>query len=175
MTDCVFCKIRDGQIPSTKVYEDERTLCIMDINPLNAGHCLVLTKAHAATIYEAEPADLQAAITTAKRVATAQHAALKPDGLNMLQANGPAASTSVPHFPLHRLRCWTNDGRDSTGSWSRAIGTVSRRRPSRSKAHWEEPRDDGRTGNSRRRRQAGARRSRPRREDRRAGAARRRL
>ena len=109
MSDCVFCKIRDGQIPSTKVYEDERTLCIMDINPLNAGHCLVLTKAHAATIYEAEPADLQAAITTAKRVAAAQRAALKPDGLNMLQANGPAAFQSVPHFHLHLIPRWTND------------------------------------------------------------------
>jgi len=91
MSDCVFCKIRDGQIPSMKIYEDERTLCIMDINPLNSGHCLVLTRAHAATIFDADPADLQAAITTAKRVATAQRAALQPDGLNMLQANGPAA------------------------------------------------------------------------------------
>ena len=111
MSDCVFCKIRDGQIPSTKVYEDERTLCIMDINPLNAGHCLVLTKAHAATIYEAEPADLQAAITTAKRVATAQRAALKPDGVNMLQANGPAAFQSVPHFHLHLIPRWNGDGK----------------------------------------------------------------
>jgi len=111
MTDCVFCKIRDGQIPSTKVYEDERTLCIMDINPLNAGHCLVLTKVHAATIYDAELADLQAAITTAKRVAAAQRTALKPDGLNMLQANGPAAFQSVPHFHLHLIPRWTNDGK----------------------------------------------------------------
>ena len=111
MTDCVFCKIRDGQIPSMKICEDERTLCIMDINPLNAGHCLVLTKAHAATIFEAEPADLQAAIATAKRVATAQRAALKPDGLNMLQANGPAAFQSVPHFHLHLIPRWTNDGK----------------------------------------------------------------
>jgi histidine triad (HIT) family protein len=64
-SDCVFCKIRDGQIPSMKIYEDERTLCIMDINPLNRGHCLVLIRAHAATIFDAAPADLQAAITTA--------------------------------------------------------------------------------------------------------------
>src|SRR5881628_2867895 len=105
MTDCVFCKIRDGQIPSTKVYEDERTFCIMDINPVNAGHCLVLTKTHAATIFDADPADLQAAI------ATAQRAALKPDGLNMLQANGPAAFQSVPHFHLHLIPRWTNDGK----------------------------------------------------------------
>jgi histidine triad (HIT) family protein len=111
MADCVFCKIRDGQIPSTKIYEDERTLCIMDINPLNAGHCLVLTKAHAATIFEAAVVDLQAAIATAQRVATAQRRALKPDGLNMLQANGPAAFQSVPHFHLHLIPRWTNDGK----------------------------------------------------------------
>jgi len=68
MTDCVFCKIRDGQTPAMKVFEDQRTICIMDINPLTLGHCLVLSKAHAATIYDAEVADLQAAIVTAKRV-----------------------------------------------------------------------------------------------------------
>ena len=111
MADCVFCKIRDGQIPSIKIYEDERTLCIMDINPLNAGHCLVLTKAHAATIFEAEVVDLQAAIATAQRVAAAQRRALKPNGLNMLQANGPAAFQSVPHFHLHLIPRWTNDGK----------------------------------------------------------------
>ena len=113
MSDCVFCKIRDGQIPSMKIYEDERTLCIMDINPLNPGHCLVLTRAHAATIFDADPLDLQAAIVTAKRVATAQRATLepKPDGLNMLQANGPAAFQSVPHFHLHLIPRWTRDGK----------------------------------------------------------------
>jgi histidine triad (HIT) family protein len=111
MSDCVFCKIRDGQIPSVKIYEDERTLCIMDINPINAGHCLVLTRAHAATIFDAEPLDLQAAITTAQRVATALRAILQPDGLNILQANGPAAFQSVPHLHLHLIPRWMRDGK----------------------------------------------------------------
>ena len=111
MTDCVFCKIRDGRTPAMKVFEDERTICIMDINPLSAGHCLVLSKAHAATIFDAQVVDLQAAIVTAQRVAAAQRAALKPDGMNMLQANGPAAFQSVPHFHLHLIPRWTNDGK----------------------------------------------------------------
>jgi histidine triad (HIT) family protein len=111
MTDCVFCKIRDGQIPSMKLYEDERTLVIMDINPLNAGHCLVLTKAHAPTLFDAEPADLAAAMTTAQRLARAIRAALGPDGLNMLQANGAAAFQSVPHFHLHLIPRWKDDGK----------------------------------------------------------------
>ena len=86
MTDCVFCKIRDGQIPSMRVYEDERTICFMDINPLNPGHCLVVSRAHASTIFDADEADLQAAIATAKRVAMALRETVKPDGLNLLQA-----------------------------------------------------------------------------------------
>ena len=111
MSDCVFCKIRDGQIPSMKVYEDERTLCIMDINPLTRGHCLVLTKSHAPTIWDADVADLQAAIATAKRVAEALKAAVRPDGLNMLQANGAAAFQSVFHFHLHLIPRWNNDAK----------------------------------------------------------------
>ena len=109
--DCVFCKIRDGQIPSTKLYEDDRTLVFMDINPLNDGHCLVVTRTHAATLFEATEADLQAALGTAKRVAVALRATLAPDGLNLLQANGAAAFQSVPHFHLHLIPRWTGDGK----------------------------------------------------------------
>jgi histidine triad (HIT) family protein len=111
MADCVFCKIRDGQIPSVKVYEDDKTFCIMDINPLNRGHCLVITKVHAATLFESKSADLEAAIGTARRVARAIKATLAPDGLNMLQANGAAAFQSVPHFHLHLIPRWKDDGK----------------------------------------------------------------
>jgi histidine triad (HIT) family protein len=111
MADCVFCMIRDGKIPSAKVYDDERTLAFMDINPLTRGHCLVVTKAHAATLYDAEVEDLKAAMATAKKVASALRKALNPDGLNLLQANGAAAFQSVPHFHLHLIPRWTGDGK----------------------------------------------------------------
>jgi histidine triad (HIT) family protein len=111
MSECVFCMIRDGKIPSVKIAEDERTLTFMDINPLNTGHCLVVTKRHAATIFDADVEDLQAAVVTAKRVAGVIREALKPDGLNMLQANGAAAFQSVPHFHLHLIPRWANDGK----------------------------------------------------------------
>ena len=109
--DCVFCRIRDGQIPSTRVYEDERTIAFMDINPLNEGHTLVISRVHAATLYEADEVDLQAAIVTAGRVARAIRESLRPDGLNMLQANGAAAFQSVPHFHLHLVPRFTGDGK----------------------------------------------------------------
>ena len=111
MADCVFCRIRDGQIPSTRVYEDERTIAFMDINPLNDGHTLVIPRAHAATIFEADEADLRAAIVTAQRVATVIRQVLRPDGLNLLQANGAAAFQSVPHFHLHLVPRFTGDGK----------------------------------------------------------------
>ena len=109
--DCVFCKIRDGKIPSKKIYEDDATLAFMDINPLNNGHCLVVTRRHAATLWDAEVADLQAAIATAKKVATALRETIKPDGLNMLQANGAAAFQSVAHYHLHLIPRWVGDGK----------------------------------------------------------------
>ena len=111
MTDCVFCKLRDGQIPSMRVFEDDKTIAFMDINPINSGHCLVITKAHATSLFEVEVEDLQAAIATAQRVALAIRDGLKPDGLNMLQANGAAAFQSVPHFHLHLIPRWNNDGK----------------------------------------------------------------
>jgi histidine triad (HIT) family protein len=111
MTDCVFCKLRDGQIPSMKLFEDDMTIAFMDINPINSGHCLIITKAHAANLYEADVTDLQAAMVTAQRVAVAIRDGLKPDGLNMLQANGPAAFQSVLHFHLHLIPRWNNDGK----------------------------------------------------------------
>lgn len=109
--DCVFCKIRDGAIPSKKIYEDDATLAFMDINPLNTGHCLVVPKRHAATIWDADVADLQATIATAQKIAIALVAAVKPDGLNMLQANGAAAFQSVAHFHLHLIPRWVRDGK----------------------------------------------------------------
>jgi histidine triad (HIT) family protein len=109
--DCVFCKIRDGELPSMRIYEDDLTLAIMDINPLNSGHCLVIVKSHAPTLWDASEADLQAAIATAQKVAVGLKVAVKPDGLNVLQANGPAAFQSVPHFHLHLIPRWNNDGK----------------------------------------------------------------
>jgi len=67
--DCVFCKIIEGELPSMKIDEDASTLTFMDIHPLSSGHCLVVTKRHAATIFEADDRDLEAAMVTAKRVA----------------------------------------------------------------------------------------------------------
>ena len=108
--NCIFCKIVAGAIPCFKLYEDGETLAFMDINPVHDGHCLVIAKAHYPTLFEL-PAEAFAAVgRTAIKVAKAVNAAVTPDGLNLIQSNGPGAAQSVPHFHLHILPRWKNDG-----------------------------------------------------------------
>ena len=108
--DCIFCKIVAGAIPCFKLFEDAETLAFMDINPVHDGHCLVIPKAHYVTIFELPPTAFAAAGRTAIAVAKAVEAALKPDGLNLLQSNGPGAAQSVAHFHLHILPRTLGDG-----------------------------------------------------------------
>ena len=110
MADCVFCKIVAGQIPSTKVYEDERTLAFMDIGHVNPGHVLVAVKKHAANLFELGEDEAAAAARTAARVAKAIEAAFKPEGLSVYQANGTAAGQTVVHYHVHLLPRHEGDG-----------------------------------------------------------------
>ncbi len=107
--DCIFCKIVAGEVPCFKLFEDEDTLAFMDINPVHDGHCLIIPKAHYLTIFDITPEAFAAAARTAIRLAKAVNAAVKPDGLNLIQANGPGAGQSVGHFHLHVFPRRTND------------------------------------------------------------------
>lgn len=122
--ECVFCSIRNGQVPAVVVAEDERALAIMDINPVNDGHVLVIPRVHAATLFEIAEEDLVAAIRLARRVATGIRKGLAPDGLNLIQNNGTAAFQSVPHFHLHLIPRWMDDGKGFT--WELIPGSPTR-------------------------------------------------
>src|SRR5687767_5304583 len=95
--DCIFCKIVSGAVPCFKLFEDTDTLAFMDINPVHDGHSLVIPKAHYPTIFEIAPEAFAAAARAAALVAKAVNAAVKPDGRNLIQANGPGAGRSVGH------------------------------------------------------------------------------
>jgi histidine triad (HIT) family protein len=99
--NCIFCKIIAGAVPSFRLAEDAASFAMLDIKPVNPGHALVLSKHHAATLVASRDGDLAAAIATARRIAAAIETVLKPDGINLLQANGPGAAQSVAHFHLH--------------------------------------------------------------------------
>ena len=101
--DCIFCKIVSGDIPCFKLYEDEQTLAFMDINPANEGHALVIPKQHAADVHAVSDDMIAATVISAKKIAAAIDKTLQPEGLNLLQCNGPAAAQSVLHFHMHVL------------------------------------------------------------------------
>ena len=99
MSDCVFCRIVAGQIPSTKVHEDEHTLAFMDLGQVNPGHVLVAVKKHAANLFELDDVQAAAVARTSTRVARAIRDAFAPAGLSVYQANGKAAGQTVFHYP----------------------------------------------------------------------------
>ena len=110
MKGCIFCAIVRGEAPAEVVYEDEETLAFMDIHPATPGHTLVIPKEHYRNIYEIEEGAALSVMRSALRVARAIKEALKPDGLNLLQANEPAGYQRVFHFHLHIVPRWKGDG-----------------------------------------------------------------
>ena len=102
-TDCIFCKIINDEIPCFKLYENDHTLAFMDINPASEGHALVIPKQHSADVHAVSEDAIMNTVITAKKIAGAVDKTLNPDGLNLLQCNGPAAAQSVFHFHMHVL------------------------------------------------------------------------
>jgi len=109
-SDCIFCKIVAGEIPGTKVYEDDEILAFMDIGPIMKGHVLVIPKSHHEQLVDTPDELLAKCIAVAKRVAKAQIAALGAAGVNLHQANGAAAGQVVPHLHFHLIPRFENDG-----------------------------------------------------------------
>lgn len=108
--DCLFCRLIRGEIPATRVCEDELTLAFMDIGQVNPGHVLVAVKRHAANLLEVTPEEAAAAMRTAQRVALAVRAAFDPPGLSLYQMNGREGEQTVFHFHLHVLPRHADDG-----------------------------------------------------------------
>ena len=108
--DCIFCKIIDGEIPAIKVLDEELVIAFMDINPSNQGHMLVVPKKHAENIFEISESDLAATVKAVRRCANAVKEALKAEGITILQLNGKASDQIIPHFHIHIIPRWENDG-----------------------------------------------------------------
>ena len=103
MSDCLFCRIIAWEIPSTKVYEDDKTFAFRDINPMMPTHVLVVPKQHLASLAAAEEADdavLAACLRTCARVAAQEGLA---NGFRVVSNCGPDACQSVQHLHFHVL------------------------------------------------------------------------
>jgi histidine triad (HIT) family protein len=103
MDQCIFCKIVRGEAPAFTVCEDEHVIVFMDIHPVTDGHTLVVTKQHFTNVFETTDEALRAVAAISRRVALAQQAVLRPDGLMVFQLNGLAAGQSVFHYHMHLM------------------------------------------------------------------------
>jgi len=101
MSDCLFCKIVDGSIPSTKVYEDDYVIAFMDIMPLTKGHTLLIPKKHCADVFDMTSEEAGQLFSVVPKIASALNATFEPAGMNLLNNNGAPAGQSVFHFHLH--------------------------------------------------------------------------
>jgi histidine triad (HIT) family protein len=107
--DCIFCKVLRGEIPSERVYEDERAIGVMDINPWTRGHAVVFPRKHATDLFEIGDEELGHVAVAAKRVATAVRDRLDCDGVNLLQSNGRAAWQTIFHLHVHVIPRYDDD------------------------------------------------------------------
>jgi histidine triad (HIT) family protein len=110
MEECIFCKIIKGEIPSHKVYEDEKTFAFLDINPMNIGHTLVVPKNHVSKITLTEEEDLLALAKTLKKVIKGVEESLGVDNLNVFVNQGRDAGQLVPHLHYHVVPRHRGDG-----------------------------------------------------------------
>ena len=97
----VFEMIRDGEIPSVKIYEDDLCFVILDLSPVNKGHALVISKVAAPTFTEVEDSTLHHMVNIAKKVDAKMREKLGAEGTNIMINNGPASGQEVPHLHIH--------------------------------------------------------------------------
>jgi histidine triad (HIT) family protein len=110
MPDCIFCKIVAGEIPCTRVFEDDACLAFMDIGPISPGHTLLIPKKHYEMITEM-PADEAAHLGgLLPAIARAVKFAVDAPALNVLQNNGRASGQAVAHLHIHFIPRWPDDG-----------------------------------------------------------------
>jgi histidine triad (HIT) family protein len=110
MDNCIFCKIVGGEIPSYKVYEDEKTIAFLDIAPVAPGHTLVATKNHYQNIEDITPDELNSLIQSVKTVGRLLTDSLKLKGYNVTVNNGEIAGQAIPHIHFHIIPRTEGDG-----------------------------------------------------------------
>ncbi len=105
--DCIFCKIVNGEIPSYKIYEDEKIMAFLDINPYAPGHTLVIPKEHTLDITTIPEDTLNHLMNKAKEIAKLVTEKLDAPGYTLIQNNGFVQE--VKHFHLHVIPKYRNN------------------------------------------------------------------
>ena len=106
----IFEMIINGDIPSTKLYEDDLCIAILDINPVNKGHALVISRKCYPTFTDVPMETLSHMMEIARRIDQKQREALGADGTNIMINNSPASGQEVPHLHIHVIPRYKDDG-----------------------------------------------------------------
>lgn len=106
---CVFCKIISNEIPSYKVYEDEKFLAFLDISQATKGHTLVIPKTHYNSMEDIDPILAGELFTLTVKLANKIAKALNIDNYNIINNKGPLAGQTVEHFHIHIIPRYDND------------------------------------------------------------------
>jgi histidine triad (HIT) family protein len=109
MSECIFCKIVDGSIPSYKVMENDNCYAFLDIFPANPGHTLVIPKNHVKDIHEADASTYSNVAAMAKEVADLLANKLGSDGTTIFQMSREAGWQTVFHLHMHVIPRWSDD------------------------------------------------------------------
>ena len=110
VNDCVFCKMVAGQIPVTKIYEDDVVLSFLDIGPVSDGHTLVIPRQHFGELHDCPPQLLGQLGSRLGKIAKAIVGAMNSEGYNVLCNNGKAAGQLVSHVHFHIIPRKEGDG-----------------------------------------------------------------
>ena len=108
--NCIFCKIIAGQIPCTKIYEDDQVLAFLDVHPVSEGHTLVVLKEHTSRVDSTEPLAMARIGEMLPKLTASIQDAMEADGYNVLCNNGVSAGQVVEHMHLHIIPRKANDG-----------------------------------------------------------------
>ena len=101
MSDCIFCKIIAGEIPSYKIYEDDSVYAFLDIACDSYGHTLVIPKKHCTSVLDCDRQQLDAVIEAVQKIANHYVNELGFEGVNILNASGASAEQTVFHLHFH--------------------------------------------------------------------------
>lgn len=107
--ETIFTKIINGEIPSSKIYEDENVFAFLDIQPNNLGHTLVVPKNHSKNIYEMDEEDIKNLFIAVKKISVAVKKGTKATGINIAMNNDPDAGQEVFHSHIHIIPRFPND------------------------------------------------------------------